>query len=192
VSAPSEQTPEPEPALGLARTGLRLVPYDPRWPELFVRERALLQAAVGKWVLDIQHVGSTALPGMTAKPILDIGIAVADWERAKVCIAPIEGLGYQYRGENGIPRRHYFVKGTAECRTHHIHMVEMASEDWQTLVLFRDYLAAHPQAAEEYRHLKLSLAEAPEVDRQAYQDGKAAFILRTIQRAREGLSADEG
>lgn len=92
--------------IGLKRGIVELAPYTAEWRRLFEEEKARLQAAIGQYVLDIQHVGSTAIPGMIAKPIIDIGIAVRDFEEARVCILPIEQLGYEYRGEQGIPRRH--------------------------------------------------------------------------------------
>ncbi|MCJ7736817.1 MAG: GrpB family protein, partial [Anaerolineae bacterium] len=95
---------------------------------------------------------------------------------------PIEQLGYEYRGELKIPRRHYFVKG--DPRTHHLHMNEMGSRDWENQVLFRDALTHHPQLAEEYAVLKADLAQRHPTDRGAYLDGKAPFIERVLQMAR--------
>mgnify|MGYP001095876825 CR=1 FL=1 len=108
--------------IGLEERTVKLAPYATEWKRLFEKEKALLQAAIGNHVLDIQHVGSTAIPGMIAKPLIDIGVAVESFEEATVCIQPVERLGYEYRGEYGIPRRHFFVKG--DPRTHHIHMNE--------------------------------------------------------------------
>ena len=98
--------------LGLARGTVALEPYDDRWPTLFRTEEAELQIAIGAYVLDIQHVGSTSILGIPAKPIIDIAVAVNNFEAAAVCIAPLAALGYLYRGEAGIPRRHYFPKGS--------------------------------------------------------------------------------
>ena len=112
----------PWPPLGLKRGELHLSPYRDEWPLLFESEKKIIEAAVGDHVSDIQHVGSTAIVGMPAKPILDIAIAVEEFERTRVCIDPLIALGYTFRGENGIPRRHYFQKG--EPCTHHVHMVE--------------------------------------------------------------------
>jgi GrpB-like predicted nucleotidyltransferase (UPF0157 family) len=145
-----------------------------------------LQAAIGPHVLDIQHVGSTSIPGMIAKPIIDIGIAVTSFEGARVCIQPIEQLGYVYRGEHGIPRRHFFVKG--EPRTHHLHINEMDSREWENQVLFRDYLVQHAGLAEEYATLKTQLAQRYRTDREAYLDGKAPFIERVLEMARSAVN----
>lgn len=106
-----------------------------------------LRAVLGGFVLDIQHVGSTSIPGIPAKPILDIAVAVANFEEASRCLAPIEALGYTYRGEASIPRRHYFVKGAADNRTHHLHMNEIQSDDWQQQIAFRDILRQHSDLA---------------------------------------------
>ncbi len=168
--------------IGLKSGIVELAPYTAEWRRLFEEEKAGLHAAVGQYVLDIQHVGSTAIPGMIAKQIIDIGIAVRDFEEARVCIRPIEQLGYEYRGEQGIPRRHYFVKG--DPRTHHIHMNEIRSRDWEDQVLFRDYLIQHPELAEEYAGLKKELGRRYPTGPEAYQDGKASFIERVLRMAR--------
>lgn len=168
--------------IGLSKGVVRLAPYTAEWERLFEEEKERLQAAIGQYVLSIQHVGSTAIPGMVAKPIIDIGIAVTDLDQARVCIQPVEQLGYEYRGEHGIPRRHYFAKG--DPRTHHIHMNEIRGRDWQNQVLFRDYLIQHPESAEEYAALKVALATQYAADREAYLAGKAPFIERTLEEAR--------
>ncbi|MGF1478825.1 MAG: GrpB family protein [Cyanophyceae cyanobacterium] len=160
--------------LGLERGKLKFIPHNPEWQKLFEEEKQRLQAAIGSDVLEIQHVGSTSIPGIIAKPILDIGIAVANFEAAAVCIKPMEKLGYSYRGENGIPRRHFFARG--EPRTHHVHILEITSWDWQGHILFRDYLIQHPAVAQEYVQLKLKLLEQYGGDRDAYQVGKSSFI----------------
>ena len=172
--------------IGLERGVVRLAPYTAEWRRLFEAEKALLQAAIGPHVLDIQHVGSTAIPGMVAKPIIDIGIAVTSFEGARVCIQPIEQLGYEYRGEHGIPRRHFFVKG--EARTHHLHMNEINSREWQNQVLFRDYMMQHSGLADEYATLKAQLAQRYRTDREAYLDGKAPFIERVLEMARSAVN----
>jgi len=170
--------------IGLQRGVVKLVPYTVEWKRLFDEEKALLQAAVGDLVLDIQHVGSTSIPGMMAKPLIDIGIAVRDFEEARACIEPIEKLGYEYRGEHGMSRRHYFMKGNP--RTHHLHMVEVGSRDWKNMLLFREYLIQHPEVARAYGELKMTLAQRFPEDREAYLEGKASFIERVLRSARSG------
>jgi GrpB-like predicted nucleotidyltransferase (UPF0157 family) len=168
--------------LGLESGVVRLSPYQPAWQRLFEEEKARLQQAVGPYVLDIQHVGSTSIPGLVAKPILDIAIAVRNFEEATVCIEPIERLGYVYRGELGIPRRHYFRKG--QPRTHHLHVNEIESADYENQILFRDYLIRHPDLAQAYGALKLDLARRFPTDRDAYLAGKAPFIEHVLALAR--------
>jgi len=173
--------------IGLERGIVRLAPYEDEWTHLYVEERARLQEAVGDQVLDIQHVGSTAIPGIVAKPILDIAVAVRSFEAAYVCIEPIVALGYEYHGENGIPRRHYFVRRDPDSGQTivHLHVNEVDGPDWENQVLFRDYLLAHPEAAEEYVALKQELATQYPRDRDAYTEGKAPFIERILRLARE-------
>jgi GrpB-like predicted nucleotidyltransferase (UPF0157 family) len=166
--------------LGLTNGVVQLCPYTTEWQRLFDEERTRLQSCVGRFVLDIQHIGSTAIPGIVAKPILDISVAVANFEEAQVCIEPIERLGYIYRGEYGIPRRHYFVRG--EPRTHHLHMVEIASAGWKENLFFRDYLREHPEAAADYARTKIRLAKYLRSERQDYQSEKGMFIQQILSK----------
>jgi GrpB-like predicted nucleotidyltransferase (UPF0157 family) len=168
--------------VGLERGTVKLNPFTNEWERLFSEEKSRLQAAIGKYVLDIQHVGSTSIPGIVAKPIIDIAIAVKNFEKASVCIKSIEQLGYEYKGENGIPRRHFFAKGNP--RTHHIHMNELGSREWNDQISFRNYLTLHLEVAKEYAELKMELARQYPTDRQAYLDNKDPFIERVIQLTR--------
>ncbi len=167
---------------GLERGVVRLEAYTTEWKRYFEREKDALQIVLGTNVLDIQHVGSTSIPGMPAKPIVDIAIAVADFEEARACIPLIESHGYEYKGEFGIPHRHYFVKG--DPRLFHIHMCEIDSDAWQNQLLFRDYLILHTDKAKDYAQLKHQLALKFPQDREAYLDGKAGFIEAIIRLAR--------
>lgn len=173
------------PPLGLNRGELYLSPYRDEWPVLFEAEKKIIATAIGNHVNDIQHVGSTAIEGMPAKPILDIAIAVEDFDTARVCIEPMVELGYTFRGENGIPHRHYFQKG--EPCTHHVHMVEETSEEWTKLILFRDHLRSDRSVAEEYGRLKAALADSLAGDRKAYLAAKAEFITKALNEARSAL-----
>ena len=167
-----------ENSLGLERGLVHLAKYTPQWATLFETEKNRLQASLGPAALDIQHIGSTAVPGLEAKPILDIAIAVRDFEGARSLVPSIETLGYTYRGEVGIPRRHYFVKG--DPRTHHIHMLEQGSRQWAQLLAFRDSLREDLELAKEYARLKQDLAAQYPNDREAYLAGKADFITRVL------------
>ena len=168
--------------IGLERGVVRLVPYDPGWVVLFEEEKARLSQALGEWALDIKHVGSTAIPGGIAKPIIDISIAVQNFEEVFACVKPMEELGYVYGGENGIPGRHYFVKRNP-ATTHHIHMFEITSNPWHEHLLFRDYMRSHPEAIQAYTDLKRKLLEQFPKNREAYTEGKAEFICSILDQA---------
>ncbi len=171
-----------QPLPGLKRGELRVSPYQEEWKNLFETEKRDIEKAIGDYIKDIQHVGSTSIPGMSAKPILDIAIAVKDFEEARICIKPLCDMGYTFRGENGIPRRHYFIKG--EPCTHHIHMLEKDNEEWEKLILFRDYLRSNQNIAEEYKELKRNLLQRLRGDRKAYQAAKADFVEAVIRKSR--------
>lgn len=170
-----------EHVIGLPSGQVQIRAYTPEWQCLFRQEEAQLRACIGNYVLDIQHIGSTSIPDMPAKPIIDIGIAVTNFEEATVCVPLMEQAGYEYRGEHGIARRHYFVKGN--LRTYHVHMVELAGDDWRNTLLFRDYLIHHSEIAQAYANLKTRLAQQYSTDREAYQAGKEAFIKRVLRLA---------
>ena len=168
--------------IGLGRYTVKLEPYNAQWAKLFEAERLRLKAVLGDDV-DVQHIGSTAVPGLQAKPILDTGIGVEDFDAAFAFVEPLEALGYTFRGEHGIPRRHYFVKGPDDNRTHHLHMLERTHSQWHDMLFFRDYLRTHPEVAAEYQTLKEQLAEQFPKDREAYTDGKHAFVQDISSRA---------
>jgi GrpB-like predicted nucleotidyltransferase (UPF0157 family) len=160
---------------GLHSDEVRLVKVGPEWARRFEHEYGRIASAVGAGMVDIQHIGSTAVPGILAKPILDIAAAITSFDAGFALVPKLEALGYQYRGEYGIPRRHYFVLGDP-VRTHHLHILEQHSAEWLAHLRFRDHLRASPEAALRYATLKRQLiARSPE-NRTQYQDGKAAFI----------------
>lgn len=165
---------------------VRIVEYNPEWPRLFEEEKTLLLAAAGPWIEEIQHVGSTSIPGLAAKPIIDIMIAIYDLADVSKCVAPIENLGYDYLGEHGLPERHFFRKPRLDGwhkRTHHIHMVLKGSNQWINQVGFRDYLREHPEARQQYEQLKRELAEQYRNDRFGYTDAKQEFVFAILRQA---------
>ncbi|MCZ7577514.1 MAG: GrpB family protein [Dehalococcoidia bacterium] len=169
---------------GLPPAPVEVVPYSAEWPLEFEREAARLREAVGESAIGIEHVGSTAVPGLSAKPIIDMMLAVKDFDAARPLVHRIEELGYWYCGENGIPRRHYFIKeDDAGNVTHHLHTLEDASLEARKHRLFRDHLRAHPADRDAYGELKLRLAAAHGQDRAAYQEGKTALIERILRDA---------
>jgi GrpB-like predicted nucleotidyltransferase (UPF0157 family) len=163
---------------------IEVVDYDPSWPRRYEEERDRIAAALGESVVAIEHVGGTAVPGLPAKPVIDIMVGVADIERAGPAVAGLINLGYQYvpEFESELPERRYFRRGTPE--THHVHMVAVSSDFWEEHLLFRDYLRSHPQAAEEYGKLKRGLASRFRFDREAYRAGKVPFIDTVVDAAR--------
>jgi GrpB-like predicted nucleotidyltransferase (UPF0157 family) len=168
-------------ALELPKGTVRVVSYSPEWQRVFQEERDQIQVAIGDYVLEIRHIGSTSVPGLAAKPIIDIGVAVESFEEAIRCIEPLVSLGYEYRGENGIPRRHYFIR--TDPIEYHLHMNEIHSWDWIQTTRFRDYLAQHPYAALAYAALKEQLAQQHPTDILAYQAGKNTFIEGVLREA---------
>jgi GrpB-like predicted nucleotidyltransferase (UPF0157 family) len=163
---------------------IEVVAYDPRWPLRYQRERDRIAAGLGENAVAIEHVGGTAVPGLPAKPVIDIMVGVPDIERAGQAVAGLINLGYQYvpELESQLPERRYFRRGTPE--THHVHMVAVSSDFWEEHLLFRDYLRTHPQAAEEFGKLKRGLANRFRFDRDAYRAGKVPFIDTVVDAAR--------
>ena len=168
---------------------VHLEDYDPIWPARFALERQRLAEVLEPWMAGpIEHVGSTAIPGLRAKPIIDIMVAVRTLEESRPAIDVLRGLSYRY-----FPHRadvtHWFCKPSPEFRTHHLHLVPFRSRLWAERLLFRDYLRSHPQAASEYATLKARLAEEHRFDREGYTDAKGPFIQRILALAR--AAADE-
>jgi GrpB-like predicted nucleotidyltransferase (UPF0157 family) len=163
---------------------IEVVDYDRTWPLAYAEERDRIAAAIGDATLAIEHVGGTAVPGLPAKPVIDLMVGVEDIERAGPAVAGLINLGYEYvpELESQLPDRRYFRRGSPE--THHVHMVPVSSDFWEEHVLFRDYLRSHPQAAEEYGKLKRGLAGRFRLDRDAYRSGKLPFIDTVVAAAR--------
>lgn len=164
-----------------------VVDHDPQWPAMFERERARLSTALGTIVVAIEHVGSTSVPGLAAKPIIDLMVGAQSLTEARShCIDPLRELGYTYlpEYEAWLPGELFFRKGVPGPWTHHIHLMEPSNPAWERRLLFRDYLRAHPEAADAYAGLKRDLAAAHGDDIDAYRNAKHAFVEETIARAR--------
>ena len=139
---------------------LRLSPHDPAWPDRFAVESARVRAAVTDQILAIEHVGSTAVPGLAGKPVLDIGIAVATASNADACIAPLAQLGYTHRGPHGPdPRRRYFVRDEAGERVVQVHLYVLPAVAWDEQLMFRDALRADLSLTDAYSAEKYRVAE---------------------------------
>jgi GrpB-like predicted nucleotidyltransferase (UPF0157 family) len=162
-----------------------VVPYDPCWPALYRQERAEILAVLGDRAAAIEHMGSTAIPGLGAKPIIDIMLALHDLGRAPECIKPLATLGYEYvpEFEALIPERRYFRKCPAGIPTHHLHMFALTGFYEGHELIFRDYLRRYPELAREYYELKQALAEKYRDQREAYTDAKTPFVRAVVERA---------
>ncbi|MEH2151117.1 GrpB family protein [Nostoc sp.] len=166
---------------------VNIVEYDPRWATLFTEEAERIWQALGNdLVVEIEHIGSTAVPGMAAKPVIDMMVGVRSLVDAKSAIPALESLGYVYWYEDPRPGRMFFVKGmppSGKQRTHHIHIVEIESEFWERK-LFCDYMRKHPEEAKRYEALKRDLAASFQSDREAYTNGKNDYIRALMVKAR--------
>jgi GrpB-like predicted nucleotidyltransferase (UPF0157 family) len=163
--------------LGLESKTVRVVPYDNRWRGLFDVEATRIADAVGYAglpTLTLEHVGSTAIPGLAAKPILDIAAGHAADTVASTYISVLESLGYVYRGNRGLPGREFFCRGA--LRSHHLHLVEENGTHWVGYLRFRDALRTDPALRDAYAALKQSLAARYPCDREAYMAGKTEFV----------------
>lgn len=154
-----------------------VVPYDPVWPERFEQEAKAIKAILGDLLFELHHIGSTSVPGLAAKPVIDILPVVQDIKLVDSFNPQFEAIGYEPMGENGIPGRRFFRKGGAEHRSHHLHIFGKGNKTAiHRHLAFRDYLRAHPEIAKEYAFLKQSLAQKFPHDIDGYCDGKDAFI----------------
>jgi len=161
-----------------AEAPIEIVAYDASWPGRFAAEAEALRTALAPWLIGpVEHIGSTAVAGLAAKPVIDIMGGVRTLEASRPAIAAAEALGYCY-----FPYRpdaeHWFCKPSAAFRTHHLHLVPVGSPDWIRRIAFRDYLRAHPATAAEYEALKWRLAREFPFDREAYTDAKGPFVER--------------
>jgi GrpB-like predicted nucleotidyltransferase (UPF0157 family) len=171
-----------EEALGLRRYTVWVVAHRPEWRGLYERERRALLECVGHLAVDVQHVGSTAVAGLDAKPIIDIALAVTSAEDVPRLLRPLEGLGYIYRGDAGSAGGHLFVKESApEVRTHHLHVVSVDDPQWREWLLFRDELRANEALRASYSDLKKGLQERYTDDRKGYTEAKNAFVERVVR-----------
>ena len=167
--------------LGVPPGKVTLTAYQEDWPGSFVAERERLVSTLGDRVVAIEHIGSTAVTGMVAKPLIDLMIGVRSIEMHEACIEPMRELRYEYMGEYGIPDRHFFVLGNPT--THHAHLVEHDGEFWRLNLLFRDHLRSNRDARERYEGVKRELVARFADDRKQYTAGKDAIIRELLREA---------
>lgn len=162
---------------------IEIISYDPSWPMRFAEEAAVLRVALATWLVGpVEHIGSTAVPGLAAKPVIDIMAAVQTLEASRPAIAAASAFGYcyfPYRPES----EHWFCKPSPAFRTHHLHLVPLDAPQWDRAIAFRDYLRTHSDVAVEYEALKRRLALEHHDDREAYTEAKHPFITRITDAA---------
>ena len=157
-------------------------PYSLKWPQQFEEEKARIQQVISPFVIRIEHIGSTAVPDLPAKPVIDILIGVHSLADAPLFLPPLQKLGYRYISEleKEFPERRYLQKLTASTHTHHLHIAEPDSQFFLDHLRFRDLLRAHPDLAGKYAKLKYELAKRYRYDREAYTDAKTNFIQKVL------------
>jgi len=167
---------------------IEVLPYDPAWPLRYEVARQDILNAIRTFVTRIEHIGSTAVPGLAAKPVIDILVGVCSLADAPAFLPLLYPLGYAYQPEHEdvLPERRYLHRIVDGAHTHHLHIVEVQSEFFRVQLLFRDFLRLHPEAALRYAALKLRLAQQYRLDREAYTDGKSAFIAEILVQASRG------
>lgn len=151
--------------------------YNPEWPSLYHVEAARLKEAFGEQLLGIHHIGSTSVPGLAARPKIDIMVEVNDIVLVDALNPASTALGYEPFGGFGIPGRRYFPRVIGETHTHHVHVFQVGNPQLIRHIVFRNYLILHPDEARAYGCLKTDLAEQFTFDVSGYLDGKDAFIV---------------
>lgn len=161
-----------------------IAPYDATWPEQFQQLAQRLRNALGPVAFRIDHIGSTSVPGLAAKPVIDIQISVADFEPLDAYRLPLESLRYIFRADNPERTKRYFREAPGHPRVH-IHVRRAGSFSEQFALLFRDYVRTHPDVASQYAQLKIELAQrySQVEDRAAYTEAKSPFIWKVIAQA---------
>jgi GrpB-like predicted nucleotidyltransferase (UPF0157 family) len=168
-------------ALGLESGVVRLVEYDTRWPALFAAERQRIRDQWGALPPRLEHVGGTSIPGMCAKPVLDIAAGRPRDASTRDFVAALKQAGYEHRGERGVPGRQFFRRG--QPRAYHLHLVEEGGPLWRDYLAFRDYLRAHAEAARQFAELKRVLAVRFSQDREAYMNAKSSHVQEILRLA---------
>lgn len=163
---------------------IEVVPYNPQWEEEYRREAKVVRNIMSEEIVETYHIGSTSIPNIHAKPIIDTLIGVKDIERVDKYNGKMEQLGYIVKGEYGIPGRRFFSKGLYN-RTHHVHIFETGCSEIERHLNFRDYMIAHPKYVKHYGELKRQLAVKFRYDIEGYCNGKDAFIKDIDKKAAE-------
>lgn len=166
--------------LGLPKGEVFLVPWTTEWETEFILEKKRIQDVIGKYIVDVHHIGSTAVKNLSAKPIIDIAIELKDFKDGEKCVKLLEKLGYSYKGTNVLPDRHYFNKG--EPRTHQIHMYQNGNRYLLEQLSFRDYLRENETARYQYEKLKQELSSVSKGNKHKYSEDKTDFVKYILDR----------
>ncbi|MDQ2074540.1 GrpB family protein [Haloarcula sp. H-GB4] len=169
--------------IGLERGTVELVPYQAEWKPLYEKEVAHLKAVAGERLLDFEHIGSTAIEGVPAKPIIDILAVVEDLKDVRGFVRVLEENGYEYRPDDDVHGRLFFAKGPRTNRTHYLSLTEWESDFYHEKIAFREYLREHPEVAEQYASVKRALAQKYPKTRDKYTAEKSDFIQDVLDRA---------
>ncbi len=163
---------------------VELVAYDPAWPRTFAAMRRRILDACGGIVVDVEHIGSTSVAGLAAKDVVDLMPGLQAFEDGAECVTAMESLGFSYRGEFGIPGRHYFNMDDPATgkRLHNCHMYAIGHDEWTAHLAFRDYLRAHDDWRDRYETVKRELAARHPEDIEAYADAKTEFVKEVVAR----------
>ena len=179
-------------SLGTQGGHVEIAEYDLEWPRIFAHEAGVILKACRPWITEVHHVGSTSMPGLAAKPILDMVPIAANPVECANAISGMTKLGYRFRGENGIPGRFYFDRIIDGRTIVHAHMLPVGHPEVRRHLMFRDYLRTHPEAARDYERLKRVLASMYRDDRPTYTEAKAEFINEIIEAACAGANSRQG
>ena len=177
--------------IGLKRGTVKLYPHDPRWAKLFDKEKRLFLKTFGSKVISVEHIGSTSIPGISAKPIIDISVGVKSMRTAVGLAKKFQALGYEWRKDAPWQNKSVqilFVKGAESKRTHYVHVMRHKGLIWNNDILFRDYLRNNKQRAKQYDILKEKLAKRHSSNRMLYTKSKEKFVIQTIKMAKQKTS----
>ena len=173
-------------SIGLQRGTVKVVPYQHQWAEEFAKEKERILATCGDQIVAIEHIGSTAVPGLAAKPIIDMAAGLRRFQDADTLIKPLAALGYQFYKH--FQHQLLFCKGPEARRTHYLHVMRYRGAKWQSDQLFRNYLRTHPREVERYANLKAKLARQYPEDRDRYTQSKDHYIKSVVAKAKQSFA----
>ena len=171
--------------MSLKRGIVELVDYDEIWQEEYKKEEKLLKDVLGERIKEIHHIGSTSIPGLKAKPVIDILVVINDFDEIQEIEKELSSYDYENRGHQGVADRYFFAKGPEEARSHYLHFVEPNSNTYYNQIYFKRYLLEHQEYIKKYCDLKQELASKYANERPKYTQGKNEFITNVIRMAKE-------